>query len=134
MTDFGTDIGGVDDLDWNITPVDDRTALAQALVRRITTPRGALWYAPDYGYDITAYINTSADPAVIESSAAGELLNDERVTEAETTLTVTDPDDGSVTGGKSWSLDVQVSTGDGPFEFTLSVDAVTGALLLSAVT
>jgi hypothetical protein len=133
MTDFGTDIGALDDIDANLTTVDDRTAFVQALVRRITTPRGALWYAQDYGYDVTAAINTATDPAVIEANAEAELLRDERVDDAEVSLTVTEPTGDTTTGGKTWSLDLRITAGDEPYAFTLAVDAVTGALLLTAI-
>lgn len=134
MTDLGTDFHGIDDLDANLSDVSDRTAFAEALVVRITTPRGALWYAPDYGYDIQAAINTATDPTVIEAQATAELLQEERVNDAEVTLTVTEPEGDSATGGKTWSMDIRITTDDGPFEFVLSVSAVTGALLLSGVT
>lgn len=135
MTDLGTDISAVDDLDANLTlAATAELAFAQALVRRITTPRGALWYAPAYGYDIGAHVNTATPVSVIESAAAATLLEEERVNDAEVTITVTEPDDKSPTGGQSWSADIRVETDDGPFEFTLSVDAVTGALLLGLPT
>lgn len=134
MTDFGTDFSAVDDIDASLTVADDATAFAQALVRRITTPRGALWYAPAYGYDIGAHINTATAISTIETAAATELLNDERVTDAEVTITVTEPADKSVTGGQSWTADIRVDTEDGPFEFTIAVDSVTGALLLQLAT
>lgn len=130
---YGTDIGAIDDLDANLTPVDDRTAFMQALVRRITAPRGALWYAPDYGYDVSAAVNSATDVAVIEANAEAELLRDERVDDADVTLTVTEPTGDTLTGGKTWSLDLRVTASDEPYAFTLSVDAVTGALLLEAV-
>lgn len=132
MTDFGTDIGALDDIDASLTVVDDATAFAQALVRRITTPRGGLFYDPAYGYDVGAAVNSATDPAIIEANAVAELLQDERVDDADVTLTVTDPEDQSLTGGKTWTLEVQVTTSEGPFAFTLSVADVTGALLLEA--
>lgn len=130
--DLGSDISAVDDIDANLSVcATAELAFAQALVRRITTPRGAIWYAPAYGYDIGAHVNTATDPAVIEAAAASELLNDERVNDAEVTITVTEPTGDSTTGGKTWSADVRVVTDEGPFEFVLSVDDVTGALLLA---
>ena len=135
MTDLGTDISAVDDIDANLSlAATPELAFAQALVRRITTPRGALWYAPSYGYDIGAHVNTATDVSAIQSAAEAELLQDERVDDAEVTITVTEPDGESTTGGKTWTADIRVVTGDGPFAFTLGVDAVTGALLLSLPT
>lgn len=131
--DFGSDFSAVDDLDANLSVVSGRTCLIQALLRRISTPRGALFYAPDYGIDIGAFVNTTSDPRVIEAAVESEILTDERVNNARATVTVTDPADQSVTGGKAFTIELSLETDDGPFTLTLTIDQVTGALLLQEV-
>jgi len=129
MTDFGSDFSALDDIDQSLRVVDGKTALMQALARRLTTPRGALWYAPAYGYDIGAHVNSSTDVAVIEAAAEAQILDDERVDDADVTITISQPEPG-ITAGQRWDMTLRITTAEGPFEFTLAVDAVTGALLL----
>lgn len=133
--DFGSDFSAVDDIDANFSLAPtSRTAFIQAMLRRISTPRGALFYAPDYGTDIGAYVNTAKDPRQLEQIIESELLNDERVQDARATVTVVDPEDKSVTGGSGYNIDLSLETDEGPFSLVLSVNAVTGALLLKEVT
>jgi len=129
MTDFGSDFSALDDIDQSLRVVDGKTALMQALARRLTTPRGALWYAPAYGYDVGAHVNSGTDVAVIEAAAEAQILDDERVDDADVTITISQPDPG-ITAGQRWDMTLRITTAEGPFEFTLAVDAVTGALLL----
>ena len=133
MVDFGSDFAGVDDLDANLSIVTGRTCLLQALLRRISTPRGALWYAPDYGTDIGAFVNTPTDPRVIQQAIESEILNDERVTDCRATVTLSEESDPS-SGGKTMTVTLELETGEGPFEFTVSVSSLTGKILLQEVT
>ena len=38
--------------------------LAEAIIRRLTTPRGGLFYDPDYGVDLRRYLNEAATEEV----------------------------------------------------------------------
>ncbi len=130
--DFGTDFSAVDDIDANFSLAPDaRTAFVQALLRRISTPRGALFYAPDYGVDIGAYVNTSREPRQLEQILEAELLNDERVQDARATVTVTEA--AEMNGGQGYEIALSLETDEGPFSLVLDVSAVTGALLLKEV-
>lgn len=130
--DFGSDFAGVTDLDANMTDVSGRTCLLEALLCRISTPLGGLWYDPSYGVDLTSYVNTSTDPRVIEQTVEGQLVADERVNDARVVVTVTEPEDRSITGGKTFEIAIDLETDDGPFEFTVLVDALTGVQLLAS--
>lgn len=84
MADLGTDISCVDDLDPNLTVVSERTALAQAAIRRITTPGGGLFYDATYGFDVRGLLNRGLifdgpNSRLVES----EILQDERITDIE---------------------------------------------------
>ncbi len=131
--DFGSDFSGVDDLDANLTMVSGRTCLLQAILRRISTPRGALWYAPDYGTDIGAFLNTSTDTRVIQQAIESEILNDERVDDCRATVTLSETADPS-SGGRTMTIELSLETGNGPFEFTVSISSLTGKILLQEVT
>lgn len=89
MTDFGTDLACVTDLDPNMRTVTGVRCLAECLVRRITTYLGGVIDAPDDGIDIREYLSadvTSNDLVVLKAEIEGELLKDERVVSARTEI------------------------------------------------
>ena len=56
--------------------------LIDALRRRLETPRGGLFYDPDYGFDLRQYVQAAMDAALqfeLESFIETECLKDERV-------------------------------------------------------
>ena len=127
-TDVNTpvDADGILDLDPSFRLVSGRTALVQALARRITTQAGTLaWIGDDteYGHDVREYLGDEAAPRaafVVSSRVERELLKDERVKAARVTA--------SLTSG-SLVIVAQVSDADGPFRFTLAIAGVTISLL-----
>lgn len=125
-SDFGTDLSCVTDLTPQCTVVSGRRLLAEAIARRLITPRGRLIGDPDYGTDITDLINDDVDATTIgamRSAIVAECLKDERVVSAEVTITA--PPGG--TG--SYKIDISLEDGDGPFPLTLDVSEVTVELL-----
>lgn len=120
--DFGTDFSAVDDLDPNMRTISGRQVLKEACARRLSTPRGGLWYAPNYGDDVRRYLNSNTDPRVIEQTAAAELAQDDRVESVSVSVTF-DEEQGTFT------LDVALTDAEGPFEFTLAVDSLTAKIL-----
>lgn len=131
-TTFGSDFAGVDDLDANwsflenspTTPNVESLALAQAIARRLTTPRGGLFYDPNYGTDLRDFIGSSITVPTAISLIETECLKDERVETAKATITVL---------GETWTIKIECKANSGAtFELTLSVDKVTVALLSQA--
>ncbi len=61
---LGKDIGAYPDLDWRVREGVEN--LREALLRRLTTPRGALWYAPNYGLDLRVYLHDAVTPERLE--------------------------------------------------------------------
>ena len=99
--------------------VSGLTALAQALIRRITTPRGRLLNDPNYGYDIAGELEddvTTQQVAAIAANVDQEFLKDQRVFSSVTTVTLE-------TDGQ---LDVssQVQSALGPFSLVFSLSAM----------
>lgn len=89
MADLGTDIYCVDDIDPSFAVVDGARALAQAIARRLATPRGGLFYDTEYGFDLTAFLNADIDDRAAFQIAVGvenEALKDERVRECRATV------------------------------------------------
>ncbi len=124
LPDFGTTLSCTFDLDPMGAVVSGLTALSQALVRRITTPRGRLLTDPNYGYDVTGELNddvTTQQVAAIGSAMDQEFLKDQRVFASLTTVTLAS--DGSL----DTSSLIQSSLG--PFSLVLSVSQVSVAII-----
>jgi phage baseplate assembly protein W len=99
--------------------------LAQALVRRLITPRGHLIDDLNYGYDLHRFLGddlSAAAIAQIQSDIQQELLKDERVVSVTPIVTYS-----PVT--QILTVVVTVVGAGGPFQFTLAVGSVTPTLL-----
>jgi phage baseplate assembly protein W len=120
---LGTDFSGALDLDPRMMqPTSERLGLLQALVRRLDTSRGALFYDPSYGSDLKQYLASAVRPQIVEQVTEAECLKDERVRDCAASAVLTD---GTLT------VRVNVTDAEGPFEFTLTVGELTVDLLLS---
>lgn len=127
MTDFGTDIAtpvgddGLPDLDPFFGLVDGYTALAQALLRRVVTPTGAVIDDPAYGHDVRVYLNDAdPSPTAIAAAVRAQWLADERVEDARVVVTFAD---------NALRIEGVVLAGEGPFRLVLAVSAVTAEIL-----
>jgi len=125
---LGTDIGtpGAADLDPYFGLVREGRCLVEAIARRLVTPRGSLFYAPSYGYDLRQGVNSDLDPAdlrEIEHAAAEECRADERVDDVQ--LTAAFSDDRLTLSG--WVTAITGQT----FRLTLAVSDVTVIILRS---
>ena len=123
---FGTDLAAMPDFD-GVTLRREYDNLAEALARRLMTPRGGLFYAPEYGTDLRAYLGEPITDGVryeIERMAALEAARDPRVHSATATLTAAGPD--------GLRLRLDVTTEAGPFALVLRVDALTVEVLYGA--
>jgi hypothetical protein len=121
--DYGTDLSCVFDLDPMGAMVTGRTLLSQALIRRISTPRGRLLDDPNYGFDVTDALGddvTAADVAQIGSGMDSEFLKDERVVSSVTVVTF---------ARGILNTTSTITDGTGPFSLVLSIDKVTGQIL-----
>lgn len=126
--DFGLDLSCVFDMDPMGATVTGRDLLSQALVRRITTPRGRLLSNPNYGYDVTGEINddlSTQDVSTVASHMDQEFLKDERVVSSSTTATLTS--DGVLT------TTTIIQDGAGPFPLVLQISSVSVTVLQTGV-
>lgn len=121
--DYGNDTECTTDLTFSRTEVTGEAMMAQAMLRRFTTPRGALIQSPDYGYDLRQFLKASTPPAsVINGNVENEALKDERVSDVAAETNFND-----ATG----VLEITI-TGDGaegPFDLTIGISDVTVELL-----
>ena len=123
--DFGTDIACTTSIGPRFQLASGFINLANALVRRLITPRGTLDYAPDYGYDVRDWLNHDNGQASVfslEAAIDAECQKDERVQSSSTTVDTSVRDTLKIT--------VSVITAAGPFRFVTTVDKL-NALLVS---
>jgi hypothetical protein len=123
---YGSDFAGADDLDPLLTVREgvagEALALGESLARRLATPRGALWYSPNDGFDVRSLVADTEDPSNAEDKIELECLKDERVRKVKVTVTVTDP--------SSWEIAIVVTPKTGAtFRLTLAVSKLTVQLL-----
>lgn len=123
--ELASDIGGVTSLDYALSTVSGRQALAEAILRRLTTRRGGLFYAPSYGFDVIGLIGSTVSASEIEQRALEQVLLEEEVEDA--TCTVALADVGAV---RSITITINVTDAQGPFDLTLSASELTISALL----
>ena len=96
--------------------------VANALSRRLVTPRGGLFYDPDYGFDVRDYLGVALGRgklAELIQGVEGECLKDVRVQSVVATV--------KVVGNPSTELTLTLSLtlADGPaFDLVMSVQAL----------
>jgi hypothetical protein len=91
---LGVDVSCYPDLDPLGTLVSGNTALAQAIARRLTTPRGGLFYDTNYGTDLRLYLNegmTNEAQSRIKAAIESECAKDERVSRPPPTSSFNSP-------------------------------------------
>ena len=119
---YGTDLSCVTDLAEDLAEVDQAStrAIAQALVRRLITPRGGLPDDPDYGFYLRGLLNrgvTLADLRAVSGQARSEVRKDDRVLDANVSAAFT-------LENSTLSVSVEVTPADADldeFSFTFSL-------------
>jgi phage baseplate assembly protein W len=126
MSALGVDLYCISDLDAAGRTVSGNEALAQALARRLQTPRGSLAAIgddADYGLDLRDYVGedtgTGAE-AEIEAAVRAECLKDERVRDVDVTAVIRD---------RALTVSLRVASTAGVVRLVLAVSAVTVDLL-----
>lgn len=129
---YGTDISCESDIDPDAVDVDGATtlALAQAIARRLDTPRGSLPDDKNYGIDVRSYCNRGVTDNEIQSLAGqirGEVLKDDRVDALTVTVSPS-------TTGTTLSIVLAVRPVDAAIGgFTLTLAASSAAVLLQEI-
>jgi hypothetical protein len=129
MSTYGTDLstyaGGVLDIDPLLPVLTTSRTVLESCVRRLTTPRGFLRWAPDYGYDLRSKLGQRMSPiarARMASDIVAELERDERVRAAEV-------QEFSDQGNGRWRLRIGVRLAEGPFTLVVQASTLTVELL-----
>jgi hypothetical protein len=127
---YGTDLSCVSDITDELTEVDPYSPLAvgEAVIRRLTTPRGTLPDDPDYGIDLRSYCNrgvTLRELRDLAGTCRSEILKDDRIEDATVTIT---------SSGTSLAVVVQLALAQpGVQPFTLTFAVTSGAAVLEAI-
>ena len=140
---LGLDLTCTNDLTPTMTTSSGRQCLAEAIYRRMTTPRGGLIYDPNYGFDLTAYIEddiTGSDLGTIQAGILQQCAQDERIVSAKCAVQfvgsnqVTSATSGIVANPKPGTQGVLVVTliitdSMGPFKLVVSASSLSVQLL-----
>jgi len=125
---FGVDLDCVTDISPQGSLARGIRNLANALLRRLITPRGGLFYDPDYGFDLRDYLSaglTDAELQALSATVALELEKDERVKSALVTQLF-------IAAERRLQIRCIVTTQDptaAPFALVLAIGAVTSEIL-----
>jgi len=129
--EFGIDIDVIEDLPPGFTLARGLRNLANALLRRLSTPERYLADNfeddADYGWDCRRLLNRALTPTELKSELAKaerQVLLDDRVKAADARYLVS----GAVSE-RSVELELSIVTEAGPFRLIIGVDAVTPTLL-----
>jgi hypothetical protein len=121
--DFGVDLSCVSDLQPHMGVVSGRRLVAEAIARRLQTPKGALLDDPNYGYDLVGQLDNDVqqgDLGRISSAVTTECLKDQRVFSASTTVSF---------ALEELLVTISLVTNLGPFSLVLQASQVTVAIL-----
>jgi hypothetical protein len=126
--DYGQDLNFLDlDMDETGSMVSGVQMLIQAILIRLSTPRGSVIDAPDDGICLSDYLSrglTPADVAMLAGTISQEILKDERFTRADAKI-----DSSNLVSADELSISLDVDSGLGPFQFTLLVNKAGAAVL-----
>lgn len=125
--DYGTDLSCIEDLEEECRVVSEpRVVLAQAIIRRWSTPRGTLPDDEDYGTDLAENINEDFDTLTmprVTSDARAEALKDDRVIDC----TIYEEAFDATT--ERLTFKAAIDGVEGPLTLTVAVTALTVTLL-----
>jgi len=113
--DLGSDFGGGRDLDPSLRSASELRSLADCIVRRLTTDKGALQDYPNYGFNLENAIGRTLSESAIRQGILGQVFAEEEVEDASLDLTLTD--------GTLMAV-IEGTAGDAPFKLTISVDSL----------
>lgn len=108
--------------------------LAQAIYRRLTTPRGTLRGSEEaaaYGFDVSSYVGAVGSDAVntLPEQVISEIQKDDRVLAATCAATATEDSAGSI----QIDLEITVTPADGGADFTLTLSVTEYATRLTGL-
>lgn len=125
QVDSGVDIDCISDVGQSLSLARGLRNLGNALARRLFTPRGGLFYDPNYGLDVRAFVNAAFTPqqlSQVQADIAAEESKEERVENPQVTVV-------SNTQTATMTIGIVCELAEGPFRFLVAVNALTAELL-----
>lgn len=128
---YGSDVSCEADVDAGVAeiPGSDPLVLAQALVRRLDTPRGSLPDDAGYGISLRSYLSAGTTTTELQRLAGvirNELVKDDRVESLSVTVTPS-------TTGDTLAVLLSITPADVGISFTMTLAVSSGAVLLEAI-
>ncbi len=129
---YGQDLDCETDITEELLEVDpsSKRGLGQALVRRLSCPRGRLPDDPDYGFDVRGRLNNGTELSVIRDLAGqikSEIMKDDRIEGADVTTAYSAPT--NTLNVRIWVSAVDSALG----QFALTLAVTDGAVLLQEI-
>lgn len=121
---LGSDIAGASTIDYALTVNTGRRSLADRILRRLSTPRGGLFYSPEYGYDLKSAIGSTVLPGDVEQRVLEQVQAEEEVADASCTATLSN---GTLT------IILSVVDAQGPFDLVITATDLTVSALIEGV-
>jgi hypothetical protein len=129
---YGVDLWCVSDIKETLDEVTSESPLgmAQAAIRRLTTPRGGLPDDPDYGLDVRGYLNRGTSTGELRDAAGqirAEVTKDDRVERATVTVTAN-------TNASELTITIVLTpVNPNVATFSLIIAVTSGAVILEAI-
>jgi hypothetical protein len=123
---LGSDISGITDVDASLSTVGGRLALAQRVLRRMSTQRGSLIASPLYGFDLQSCIGSMLPVSAINQRVGEQVLLEPEIEDAAVDATFN-----AKTG--ELTVDINVVDADGPFDLTLTATELTLSAIADGV-
>jgi phage baseplate assembly protein W len=127
-SDFGEDLGGIDDLDLDLDRVTGIELMVTDLACRLDCPPGGLIDDPQYGAWLRAYLSHEESPATraeVESRVLSQIRLDERVERVSRVSATLSGD----RGARKLAVDIDGVSAFGPFSLTVTVDQASTQVL-----
>jgi len=124
MSDLGSDFSCFPDMSPTRKVVSGERCLAEHLASRLETPRGGLFYDPDYGTDLRAYVNRSGVTKYqLTQDIQTECQKDERVDSVTVDVTITNTTITAFISVQPENPEIK------PFDLTVAVSSLTVDLI-----
>lgn len=121
----GGDIDCILDVGKNLAIASGLRNIGNAIARRLVTPRGGLFYDPNYGLDVRNFVNAGFTPqqlAQVQGDITAEVAKDERIENPVVTVLQN-------LATATMSITITCDLAEGPFAFIVNVNSLTVSLL-----
>lgn len=122
MAELGSDFSGVSDLNWALSTVSGRIALAQAILRRLRTRPGELVTDTTYGFCVRDQIGASPNTIEVSQGVLAQVVAEEEIQDADVDTVYED---------EELRVKIYAVDSEGPFDLTLTATELTTEALLN---